>query len=160
MVSIIIIYICTISTLSASVVIQILFDPQRKHWITTSYKDGVLKLYDSCFNLSLSPSIEEQLARIYKHVIINEQLPVTVIPVQQQKGAYDCGLFSIAFTYHVALGGDVSNAIFQQQEMRPHLKTCFEARELSPFPHTKKTIKNYKLKITVVHSCFLHMPTT
>ena len=75
---------CLLAICSASVGIQILFDPQQKHWITTSYKNGVIKLCNtcSCFNLSLSPSIEEHRARMYKRVIINEQLPVTVIPVQ------------------------------------------------------------------------------
>ena len=68
-------------------------------------------------------------------------------------------IFLMLTTYHVALGEDVSNAIFQQQEMRAHLKMCFEAIELSPFPHTKKTIKNYKRSQLFIH-VFLHMPTT
>ena len=42
------------------VAVQILFVPERKHWIVTAYHDGEILLYGSLFPGSLSPSIEEQ----------------------------------------------------------------------------------------------------
>ena len=41
--------------------IQILFVPERHHWIATHYSGGEVLLYDSCFPGTLSPSTEEQL---------------------------------------------------------------------------------------------------
>ena len=47
--------------------VQILFERERNHWVTTSLHDGEVRLYDSCFHgHKLSASIEEQLVRIYK----------------------------------------------------------------------------------------------
>ena len=119
--------------------VQILFEQERKHWIMTSLQDGEVRLYNSCFHgHKLSASIEEQLVRIYKTSVTDRVLPVTVIPVQQQTGSVDCGVFSIAFAYHAALGENVGRITFAQQEMRQHLVQCFYARKLTPFPKESK----------------------
>ena len=121
--------------------VQILFEQERKHWIMTSLQDGEVRLYDSCFHgHKLSASIEEQLVRIYKTSVTDRVLPVTVIPVQQQTGSVDCGVFSIAFAYHAALGENVGRITFAQQEMRQHLVQCFYARKLTPFPKESKKV--------------------
>ena len=44
--------------------VQILFVPERKHWVATAYRDGEVLLYDSLFPGSLTPSTEEQLVRL------------------------------------------------------------------------------------------------
>ena len=78
--------------------VQILFERERDHWVKTSLHDGEVRLYDSCFHgHKLSTSIEEQVVCIYKTSVQDRVLPVTVIPVQQQTGSVDCGVFSIAF---------------------------------------------------------------
>ena len=83
---------------------QILFERERNHLVTTSLHDGEVRLYDSCFHdQKLSASIEEQLLHIYKTSVQGHILPVTVIPVQHQTGSVDCGVFRIAFAYHAAL---------------------------------------------------------
>ena len=38
--------------------------------------------------------------------------------VQQQSGIVDCGVFVIAFAVHAALGENVGEIEFQQEEMR------------------------------------------
>ena len=48
--------------------------------------------------------------------------------MQQQKGGMDCGLFSIAFALHLALGDDLKKLIFHQDAM------------LEPFPHKKVAV--------------------
>ena len=47
-----------------------------------------------------------------------------VPPVQQQSGIVDCGVFAIAFAVHAALGENVGEIEFQQEEMRSHLSKC------------------------------------
>ena len=56
---------------------------------------------------------------------------VTRIPAQQQQGGADCGLFSIAFAFHVLHGDDVEKLCLDQERMRQHLIDCFEKQELS-----------------------------
>ena len=43
------------------IAIQILFVPERQHWVATAYHDGEVHIYDSCFPGYLCPSTEEQL---------------------------------------------------------------------------------------------------
>ena len=62
--------------------------------------DAELKLYDSMFTGELTPSLEEQLVRIYLPLAWDEPLIITAICVQQQIGETDCGLFATAFALH------------------------------------------------------------
>ncbi len=97
--------------------------PERKHWVTSSYRAGRVNLYDSCFNGRLTPSLEVQLVQLYRPAIQSSTLLVTAESVQQQNGANDCGLFSIAFAYQVARSMDVTQLQIDQQDMREHLRT-------------------------------------
>ncbi|KAL5515133.1 hypothetical protein EMCRGX_G000258 [Ephydatia muelleri] len=85
-------------------VVQVLFVPERDHWVTTSYHEGEVRLYDSKFNHVLSDSLKEQINIIYKEATQSNVLTVRAMPVQQQTGGVDCGLIAIAFAYHAALG--------------------------------------------------------
>ena len=53
------------------------------------------------------------------------------VPVQQQSGITDCGVFAVAFAYHAAIGDELERIIFDQGQMRKHLLRCFEKKELS-----------------------------
>ena len=75
---------------------QIFFVEERQHWIATSLFKGELYLYDSCFNGTLSPSTELQIAQVYSPLIQCNGLLISVVALQQQEGANNCGLFSIA----------------------------------------------------------------
>ncbi len=76
--------------------VQILFVPERRHWIATAYRDGKVLVYDSLFPGRLAPSTEEQLVRLYQPAVRDSCLAVTVVPFQQHEGGAECGLFSIA----------------------------------------------------------------
>ena len=104
---------CTNSPFSNSLsftfaAVQIFFVPERAHWVATSYLHGEVLLYDSLFNGKLSASLEEQIVRVYRPAVADGGLLVTAVPVQQQTGGTDCGLFSIAFSYHAAIGDDLT----------------------------------------------------
>ena len=126
-------FFCTCNTHAA---IQILFVPERHHWIATHYSGGEVLLYDSCFPGTLSPSTEEQLVRLYQPAVRDNLLMVTAVSTQQQEGSTDCGLFSIAAAYHAAVGDNLEGITFNQAAMREHLMECLERKELSLFPTT------------------------
>lgn len=145
---------------------QIHYDFERKHWVTSSYADGNVQLYDSLSNGSISDSVKSQLAQIYKNTISDNVLAVTIMPMQQQKGPTDCGLFSIAAAFTAASGKRVSTLSLQQSEMRQHLESCFEAGVFSTFPSSQQKYKHCSCKhviITVhclcqnIESCDDHM---
>ena len=89
---------------------------RNSHWCVSNSAEGHITLYDSCFSeLELHLSITHQLAVIYKPLVecfndegerIDPDMDVNIAKVQQQKGVRDCGLFGIAFAYHLAAGDD------------------------------------------------------
>ena len=119
---------------------QIFFVEERQHWIATSLFKGELYLYDRCFNGTLSPSTELQIAQVYSPLIQCNGLLISVVALQQQEGANNCGLFSIAAAYHAAMNDNVDSLVFDEAKMRAHLIKCFEKGKLSRFPRTKKAM--------------------
>ncbi len=97
--------------------VQILFVPEKRHWIATAYRNGKVLVYVSLFPGILAPSTEEQLERLYQPAVRDSWLAVTVVPFQQQEGGTKCGLFSIAAAYHFAVDDDVSVMTFSQGNM-------------------------------------------
>ena len=90
--------------LFSAIGIQIMFDKERNHWIATHYQNGKVKVYHSCFSGSLSPSIREILVRLYRPAVQDNSLVVTVMPIVQQRGSADCGLFAIGTAFRAASG--------------------------------------------------------
>ena len=136
------------------IAVQIHYDFERKHWVTSSFVNGNVQLYDSLSNGSISDSLKVQLAQIYKNAIFENVLTVTIIPMQQQKGPTDCGLFSIATAFAAASGKNVSNISFEQLEMRRHLELCFGARIFSNFPASQAKYRRCSRKyVTITVHC-------
>ena len=78
-----------------------------------------------------------QLARIYGHLegsIEDGGLTIHHDSVQKQEGTKDCGVYSIAFAYHAALGKNLEEITFDKDKLRSHLVTCFQNNCLSKFP--------------------------
>ena len=61
-----------------------MFDKERKHWIATHYQNGKVKVYDSCFSGSLSPSIREMLVHLYRPAVRDNGLVVTVMTTERE----------------------------------------------------------------------------
>ena len=139
--------------------VQILFVPERQHWVATAYRGGEVHLYDSCFPGSLSPSTEEQLVRLYRPAVRDGMLMVKADSIQQQEGGIDCGLFSVAAAYHSAMGDNLGLVTFRQDAMRKHLMQCFEHRELSMFPPAVGAVTKNPEKHLFVHVyCVCQLP--
>ena len=143
----------------SSTAIQIFFVEERQHWITTALLNGELYLFDSCFNGTLSPSVERHIAQMYGPLITDNGLLLSVVPIQQQEGANNCGVFAIAAAYHAAARGDLGSMVFDEGKMRNHLIKCFEQGRLTRFPQTTKVTPQkgtFKVRIPL-HSNLLPM---
>lgn len=120
--------------LPSTVGIQIHFTGQA-HWVTSAYIGGHVCLYDSYVSAVLTKSLKTQLKLVYQgKADKNGSLIVNEMPVQQQENSYDCGLFAIAFAFHLAQGDEPSALNFDCQKMRQHLVACFENEVMSSFP--------------------------
>lgn len=115
------------------IAIQILFVPERNHWVATSYLQGEVQIYDSKLNGRLSAHLQEQLVQIYRPAIQNDGLIVTAVPVQQQTGSIDCGLFAIAFAYHAALGDNMRALSYSYEAALHSLPGIPAVRSISNF---------------------------
>ena len=74
-----------------------------------------------------------KLAQVYKTTNSNEKkLSVHLNRVQQD--GVECGLYTIAFAFHIAGGNAVGKLSFQQDKMKEHLINCFEKGQMKAFP--------------------------
>jgi polycystin 1L2 len=128
------------------------------HWFASANIGQSVYLMDSLAKDTLNTSTQLQLASIYKDHAVNNVLAVTRLPVQQQSGGVDCGLFSIAFLYTICSASkDYSH--YDQSKMRLHLATCFNSRDLQSFPTTAKASGKCKKKVFKIHLyCQCRMP--
>ena len=104
------------------------------HWVTSTFFGQEVHLYDSFASSNLTSSLEIQRAQIYQAAAKDGGLDVKQMPVQQRVNNKDCGVYSIAFAYHAALGSYLSTLNLDNTKMRKHLIDCFDKEELSPFP--------------------------
>ena len=56
----------------------------------------------------------------------------------KQIGGKDCGLYALAFCTDLAHGHNPCSRVYNQQDMRYHLKSCLEEGKLTPFPISKR----------------------
>ena len=111
------------------------YNEEKQHWIATSFQDGQVKVFDSCFAGKLDASLELQLSQMYSPLTESCGLLVSVVPMQQQSSqTLNCGPLCIAAAYHTVLSDDVGSLTFDEERIRSHLTHCFEREELSPFP--------------------------
>ena len=137
--------------------LQILFKGDNKcgHWFTIkilNLKPGYVNIYDS-LNLEPDSQVKSQICAILKY----EGTIVTVnkVPVQQQHGSVDCGLFAIANIIALCFGYEPNKILFRQDRIRNHLISCLQAGQFSMFPFDVNTRpkRNKTQKIRVYCTC-------
>ena len=133
--------------------VQILFKGGNKcgHWLTIStlnLKPGYVNVYDS-LNLELDIDVTKQICTILRQ----ESMYVTAnkVPIQQQHGNEDCGLFAIATAVALCHGYEPNKIMFRQDRLRSHLVNCLEDGEFTMFPFDvnirQKRIKSQKIRV-------------
>ena len=107
-----------------------------KHWVCVYCRgDGVVQLMDSLGSfMPLGRLTLLQIAKIFKGATNCQYLRLKILPVQQQQGVLDCGLFSIAFAIEVCSHMNPVKSVFNQKLMRKHLIQCLVAGVICPFP--------------------------
>ena len=65
------------------IAVQIHFDHARKHWVSSSCINGIVQLYDSSSTGTISDSLQFQIVAVYKDIITEDALMVTIISMQQ-----------------------------------------------------------------------------
>ena len=117
-----------------NVVVQILHDPTKEHWITVSNKsnsDGHISVYCS---LQLRPS-PKCIAHVLNFLKLSTpSVTVRVMNTRKQEGCVDCGLFVVAYCETILSGKDPCNFIYDQSKMRDHLVSSLEKGYICPFP--------------------------
>ena len=61
-------------------------------------------------------------------------LVINSVPVQQQIGGSDCGVFAVAYLIELLHGHDPSKSRFIQKQMRNHMLQCSQSECWKPFP--------------------------
>ena len=117
---------------------ETLITDQGREFVNKLSADDVY-LFDSCFNGQLTASAELQIVQMYRPLISQQGLLVTVMPIQQQgPGSNNCGLFSIAAAYHAAKGDNIKTITFKENRMRLHLIQCFEHQKFTAFSKARQ----------------------
>ena len=115
---------------------SLILSGESQHWVCVHNRgDGVAELMDSLGNfMPLGRMTLLQIAKICKGDTSTQFLKLKILPVQQQQGVLDCGLFSIAFATEVCSNMNPVRSTFNQKLMRKHLIQCLVAGVICPFP--------------------------
>ena len=104
---------------------------------------------------SLSIQTQKQICALLHCPLKNIQ--VTILPVQQQAGGVDCGLFAIAFLQFILSCKEIPMGVsFEQLSMRNHILKCLKNNRLEMFPqteHSKKICKEKVIKLELYCTC-------
>lgn len=136
---------------------------QPRHWACVSNKlseDREISLYDSMHTVpDDQSSIVAQVCTILNSE--DSDVVINVIDVQMQCGMSDCGLFAIAMATDLCYGLDPFRKCYCQDQMRQHLKKCFDQFSITPFP-TKPSLQKKRnrvlLSLTVDIFCICRQP--
>ena len=138
--------------------VQVIIHNGRYHWLALSTygcKQGDIFVLDSKFNYSLSMQTKKQICTLLHCPL--KTIQVTILPVQQQIGGVDCGLFAIVFLQFIlSCKQNPMGVSFEQSSMRNHFLKCLKNNRLEMFPqteHFKKTCKEKVIKLELYCTC-------
>ncbi|CAH3127669.1 unnamed protein product [Porites lobata] len=104
----------------------------NNHWecfSSINSPPGYVDVYDS-----LSTPLAQELLQLASDLTGPAFKGVRFIPVQQQKNASDCGVFSTAYDTSLVYGLNPMNVTYNISQMRPHLLHCLMGGVITPFP--------------------------
>jgi len=128
----------------------------KNHWAvisTIGCEENSVNYYDS-----LSTTIASSTKRIIVKLLQpDDSMTVQIKNVAEQFGGTECGLYALAYCVSLAVGEDPCERVYDQREMRPHLISCIESKNLTTFPISKKRsrlqTKHTQLVITICPTC-------
>ena len=116
----------------------------ESHWILISNidvrQDTMIQnhvcIYDSLKSGCVSLKTKKQIASFTKPIY--RELKLDIMNIMSQPDSSSCGLFAFACAADLVHKIDPTLSQYDAQQMRPHLRTCFEKGLITPFPITKK----------------------
>jgi len=108
---------------------------EHNHWVlisTVGCVEGEIELYDS---LLQKPSLDTQtvIARYLRS--LSQSVGIKVVNVALQKGSTNCGLYVIAMMTSITYKQDPAYVVYDDKQLRLHLKECFDKAILSFFQY-------------------------
>ena len=143
--------------------VQVIF-VEPNHWACLTNKfstnSNSVDLYDSMHTI---PDVQGSILKQACAILLTQTncLTINTINVQMQTGGADCGLFCLAMATDLCRDIDPAYLHYHQDQMRMHLKKCYEELAIAPFPSTLKSV-NTKQRIlrstTVEVYCLCRQP--
>ena len=130
----------------------------NNHWITISTLNclpGTMQVFDSLGG-RVTMGTKVQIATIIQCPL--PELTFEVKDTEKQANGSDCGLFAIAVAFELCAGNNPTTILWQQDQMREHLKRCFREQKLTPFPKKGKRISSQLKTLTVPVYCVCRLP--
>ncbi|GMT33025.1 hypothetical protein PFISCL1PPCAC_24322, partial [Pristionchus fissidentatus] len=128
-------------------VIQILYDPDRLHYVVVylSLKRRTLYIYDSLLNMENPKKslkhISDQILSLFGHVFPNDDIPICFpLNYEQQKDDWSCGYRAIACVRELVMGHSPCLKSYSPEAIHTLLIDCLDQAEI-PF----EKFKNAKL---------------
>ena len=119
---------------------QIVHCGRLNHWIVISKgfngAGGKVQIYDSSFeslSKNMTPAVEIGVAQCFRDEQA-ESVAFEYVPMQQQTGGIDCGLFAAAVATGLVYGRDPATTHFDQEKLREHFIQCEKKGKLTVFP--------------------------
>ena len=115
--------------------VQVLHDG-KLNWIAISgygCNEGEVCYTDSLFKGRIADHTKQQICAILNCDL--KQVKIKVFSVQQQSNGVDCGVFALAFCFHIlSEKADPVGIFFDENKFRHHLLHCLTADLICPFP--------------------------
>ena len=128
-------------------------------WIAISTygcNEGEVCYIDSLFKGRIADHTKQQICAILNCYL--KHVKMKVLSVQQQSNWIDCGLFALAFCFHIL--SEKANPVgifFDESNFRHHLLHCLTANLISPFPKSNrqamKTCKDREIMVEIFCTC-------
>jgi hypothetical protein len=128
------------------------------HWICISNygcKQEEINIYDSLttFTQKTITNIDQVFKQTLQNIFPNSKRIILYIKnVQKQKNAFDCGLFSIAFSQLICNNKDPTQYKINHTTLRSHFNKCVENKVLTTFPQVYKL--NKKVDNSILNLAF------
>ena len=143
----------------ASEFIQII-NTMKSHWVclnTVGCVDpGTIKYYCSINHTNLTKDTKKVAALLHPSMS-TKKIKTHAKAVHPQSGV-DCGVHAIAIALSLCQGNDPSVLKFTRREIRPHLWSCFQTKQMNQFPHQVQPCNGNETTTLLPIYCSCRMP--
>ena len=139
-----------------------IINTMKSHWVCLStlgcVDPGTINYYCSGNDTNLTKDTKRQIAALLHPSKSTKMIDIRIKPVHPQSGV-DCGVHAIANAFYLCQGKDPSVLKFTKtEEIRRHLWSCFQNKQMSEFPHQVQPCNGNETTILLPICCRCRMP--